>query len=206
MSEYGLSDAGKGQLGSLRGIFGANSVVVTSGGRTAARNSRIAGASRNSQHIDGDAIDFKVRDGRGGFLPNSVVLDRIKSGNLGFGQLISETGAGMGPRVHISTGNKGQILNASDENVKKYGRRYVEIARQQGGKYREAIKGVLGDRIGDSVADVLKNGSDALANTGEKISSAASFFDPYIKRGVIGVLGLILIIAAIIVLTRGYKP
>lgn len=198
-----LSPAGLDLRARIQNVFGRENVVETSTTRSAARNASIRGASNTSQHLTGDAIDFKVRDGKRGFLPLSEVKRRSLESVGPFGQLISETGAGMGPRTHLSVGSKGQVLSASDANVARYGRRYVVEATNRAGVYRENINKVLGGTIGNKVADVLKGGATGIAKAGDAITSATSFVQQYLTRGAFGIIGIILIIGAVIILTKG---
>jgi hypothetical protein len=195
--ERTLSDGARSLLDGVRNIFGANNVILTSAARSKERNSQIRGASSRSQHIGGDAFDFKVKG-----LTNDQVREGILQSDLTFGQLISETGAGMGPRTHLGIGDGGRITIASDANAAK-GRRYVDIGRKAQGEYRQFINRVLGKDIGDKVSDTLKSASDTIAKGGEALSKPLSFVDGYILRGAIIVIGLILIIGSVILITKG---
>ena len=200
MNERGISAGANTLLGQVRDLFAGNSVVLTSGARNTSRNSQIKGASRTSQHLDGDAFDFVVKGANGRLLPNAVVADKIRGSGIQFQQLITETGAGGGPRVHLGVGTRGQILDASDSNVVRYGRRYVDVTGR--GSYREAITRVLGNNVGNKVADTLKSGADAVAKGGDAIAKSTSFIEPLVIRGVIGIIGLVFIIAAVVAVNK----
>lgn len=204
MPEYGLSSAGQALLDRTRAFFGANNVVVTSGNRSKERNSNIKGSSRTSQHIGGDAFDFKIKNGTV-YLDPAIVQQRIIDGGLVFGQSIQETGAGMRPRNHLSVGSKREVLTGSDENARQYGRRYVKSAKDAQGQYRKNINGVLGERVGNVVSDGLLSASNGISKAGTVIVKTLSPIQNYITRFSIGFFGFVLIIGAIAIIVRKAK-
>lgn len=191
MNEFGLTAAGQSLLTKTRALFSDGQVIVNSGARSTARNATIAGSSRRSQHVGGNAFDFAV-ERNGVRLSNAEIFERVRSSGLVFGQVIDETGLGMRPRVHLGTGTKGRLSIGRDG-------RYTDIER---GKYRQAINNVLGDRIGNKVSNSLKSGSDILAKGGDQISKAANDLNNYINRGIFGVIGLLFIVGVIYYLIR----
>lgn len=79
-------------------------MIITSGYRNAQVNKLVGGAS-NSQHTNGQAVDFKIS----GMTPSQIV-DFIKNSGIEFDQLINE----YDKWVHISYNkgkNRKQILN-----------------------------------------------------------------------------------------------
>lgn len=192
MNEKGLTNAGQSLLDKTRALFSDGRVIVNSGNRGAAHNARIAGSSRRSQHVGGNAFDFAV-ERNGVRLSNAEIVERIRTSNLDFNQVIDETGLNMRPRVHLGVGTAGRLTRGRDG-------RYTDIARR--GAYREAINSVLGKTIGNKVSDGLKSGSDILAKGGDQISKAANVLDNYINRGIFGVIGLLFIVGVVYYLIR----
>ena len=72
--------------------YGKCSIIITSGYRSKALNDKLKGAS-NSQHLKGEAIDFKVKKGSK-YLPYTQVYEDIKAwvkeGKLSVDQCICE--------------------------------------------------------------------------------------------------------------------
>lgn len=94
-------------------------IHLSSGYRSKALNASIKGASKNSQHALGQALDL---DMDGTEITNKQVFDYIKE-NLEFDQLIWEFGTDNNPAwVHVSFNSKGrqrkQILKATKKNGK----------------------------------------------------------------------------------------
>lgn len=94
-------------------------IHISSGYRSRALNASIKGASKNSQHALGQALDL---DMDGTEITNKQVFDYIKD-NLEFDQLIWEFGTDNNPAwVHVSFNSKGrqrkQILKATKKNGK----------------------------------------------------------------------------------------
>lgn len=94
-------------------------IHISSGYRSKALNASIKGASKNSQHALGQALDL---DMDGTEITNKQVFDYIKD-NLEFDQLIWEFGTDNNPAwVHVSFNSKGrqrkQILKATKKNGK----------------------------------------------------------------------------------------
>lgn len=94
-------------------------IHISSGYRSAALNASIKGASKNSQHSLGEAIDI---DMDGTKVTNKEVFDYIKN-NINFDQLIWEFGTDDNPAwVHVSYRTSGsqrkQILKAIKKNGK----------------------------------------------------------------------------------------
>ena len=86
-------------------------IAISSGFRGSQLNSFIKGASKNSQHCKGEAMDIKI--GAKGF---NFIKDR-----LDFDQLIWEFGNDENPQwVHVSYSkrNRKQVLKASKKNGK----------------------------------------------------------------------------------------
>jgi hypothetical protein len=94
-------------------------IHISSGYRSKALNASIKGASKNSQHALGQALDL---DMDGTEITNKQVFDYIKD-NLEYDQLIFEFGTDSNPAwVHVSFNSKGkqrkQILKATKKNGK----------------------------------------------------------------------------------------
>lgn len=86
--------------------------IFTSGGRSVSSNSSIPGASSGSQHLVGDAFDYKVP----GMDPQDV-QNIIGASGLDYGQNIAEYGLGMNPRNHLSvTGTRANGTPIVGEN------------------------------------------------------------------------------------------
>ena len=81
-------------------------IIVSSGYRSEALNKAVGGV-KTSQHRFGQAADIKAADGNNKALWN-VIKGMIEKGEIKqFGQLIDEKKLSW---IHISTGNKKQIL------------------------------------------------------------------------------------------------
>ena len=94
-------------------------IHISSGYRSKALNASIKGASKNSQHALGQALDL---DMDGTEITNKQVFDYIKD-NLEYDQLIFEFGTDSNPAwVHVSFNTNGkqrkQILKATKKNGK----------------------------------------------------------------------------------------
>lgn len=92
------------------------SIFISSGYRSEALNKVTPGASKNSQHSKGEAMDIDM-DGSGSKVSNADIFYWIKD-NLNFDELIWEFGDETNPSwVHVSYNTKGpqrgQILKAS---------------------------------------------------------------------------------------------
>ena len=91
-------------------------IHITSGYRSAALNKVTPGASKNSQHSKGEAMDIDM-DNSGSKITNAQIFNWIKD-NLDFDCLIWEFGNETNPSwVHVSYNTdgtqRGQILKAS---------------------------------------------------------------------------------------------
>lgn len=94
-------------------------IHISSGYRSKALNASIKGASKNSQHALGQALDLDMDRTE---ITNKQVFDYIKD-NLEYDQLIWEFGTDNNPAwVHVSFNSKGrqrkQILKATKKNGK----------------------------------------------------------------------------------------
>lgn len=125
--------------------------IFTSGARSASSNSGIRGASKTSQHLTGDAFDFVVP----GVDPMDV--QRTLVGNLGvpFGQSIAEYGAGMGPRNHLSTGSRNQLLTANNGVYRVTGTAPTSALTPTTGMGRADLIARYGPTVGNALADAL---------------------------------------------------
>lgn len=163
------------------------------------------GGSKTSQHKTGDAFDFVVP----GVDPKTVQATLSQSLGLPFGQSIAEYGLGMGPRNHLSTGSKGQLMTANNGAYRTTGyapqRSGAELSTDGAGYGREALKQMLGDGWGNWISDGL--GGDglggALTAPAEAIESLAPDWNAWFQRIALGVFALIFIAAAVFAFKGG---
>lgn len=86
------------------------SINITSGYRSPKLNAAVKGA-KNSQHMTGDASDFKCKATSKAKLFN-LIVDMMKKGEIQFGQLIWEYGTKKEPNwIHISNPRVGKKNN-----------------------------------------------------------------------------------------------
>ncbi len=102
-------------------------IWVNSGYRSPELNAKIAGASRTSQHMDGEAADIRLTD----IADNKRLFDCILESNLPFDQLIWEYGKDFPTWIHISFNSDGrqrrQVLEAyTKPNGQKAYRNWVK--------------------------------------------------------------------------------
>lgn len=182
----------------VQGIFPG--AILTSG----KRNHIPPGGSKTSQHFDGDAFDFVVP----GVDPKTVQQTIAQRLGLPFGQSIAEYGLGMGPRNHLSTGTKGQLMTANNGKYSTIGyappRSGTELNTDGAGYGREALKNMLGDSWGNWLSDGL--GSDglggALTAPAEAIENLTDW-NSWFQRGALIVFALIFIAAAVFAFKGG---
>ena len=83
-------------------------IKITSGFRSAALNSAVGGA-RTSQHLTGEAVDFRCYEPSGARIPILTMARKVKELNLPFDQMILyETFLHLSHRDN--GGNRGQVL------------------------------------------------------------------------------------------------
>lgn len=210
---WGLTDAAQNLLSQVQSIFGAGNVTVTSGARSASHNAGIAGASKTSQHLTGDAFDFKVT----GYNPDQVQAIISQSG-LSFGQSIAEYGAGMNPRNHLSVGTKGQTLVAKDgrysaRTISESAKSFADKALADvSGNSRDWLKGVFGATVGDGLADAGQATGKALSLPGDTIDkgiatvTGSEVFNGYMSRAAILIFALVFIAAGVFALSGSKNP
>lgn len=192
MSEYGLTAEAMKLLNSVRSIFGAQNVIVTSGARSPSANARIPGASPTSQHIGGDAFDFRVT----GRDPKDIQGVLAASG-LSYGQSIAEYGLGMGPRNHLSVGTKNETLIA---NNGKYKPITLEGTKSYLDGIREWERSILkGLGLNEDQANVW---TDPDASVTEVVAASVDW-NGWFGRVAIGLFALIFIAAALFTFKGG---
>lgn len=166
---------------------------MTSGRRDPSNIPR--GGSRNSQHHTGDAFDFQVP----GMDPLQVQQRIVADLGLPFGQSIAEYGLGMGPRNHLSTGARGQLLVARDGRYTVTGTVPLDAGTGAG---RDVLNRWLGDDWGNWFSDGLEGVGDTLKAPGDAIDNLAPDWDDWLKRIALVVFALIFIAAALF----SFKP
>lgn len=194
-NEYGLSAQAQTLLDKVRLLFGADKVSVTSGHRSVANNASLAGSSRTSQHLTGDAFDFRVK----GMTPAQVQTIVAKSG-IPFGQSIQEYGAAAGAGVnHLGVGSKGQLLTANNGKYSVTG-----YADQIANKTAEQTRGWVANTMARVFGEQnLHDLGENLSAPGDAINGSLSTLDPsqWFERIALGLLALLFIGVAIVMLT-----
>jgi hypothetical protein len=178
----------------VQGLFGADNVTLTSAGRTAGNNASIPGASKTSDHLDGNAFDFRVK----GIDPQAV-QERIAAAGIGYGQNIAEYGAGMGPRNHLSiptAKHAGENLLGVNGSYKKLG----SDLRAKVNAWESSLLQQFG--VSKSSADVL---TDPNATTGDAVSAALNL-NGWFSRITLALFALLLLAAALFMLGRSELP
>ncbi len=186
-------------------LFGAKNVTLTSGDRSASHNATIPGASSGSQHIGGNAFDFKVA----GYDPATVqamIAGAIPS--TGYGQNIQEYGLGMNPRNHLSAvGTRANGTPIVGETLIGRDGRYTPIKvspiSADPKTWGDQIAATLGPWAG-SISNFMGTG---LAAPGDAIDSAVNSVVPdlnsWFMRISVGVLAIVFIAAALFALKSG---
>lgn len=174
--------------------------VPTSGRRDPSNIPR--GGSRTSQHHTGDAFDFQVP----GMDPLNVQATIARDLGLPFGQSIAEYGLGMGPRNHLSTGSRNQLLVARDGRYTVTGTAPAPVGGVSlgsgAGAGRDVLRQWLGDDWGNWLSDGIEGTGDVLKAPGDAIDNLAPDWDAWLKRIALVVFALIFIAAALF----SFKP
>lgn len=91
----------------VRKLLGNRVIIVSSGFRSAALNAAVGG-SRTSDHMRGEACDFKAP----GFGTPTQICKAIASSGIPFGQLIDEFGSWVHISIPDGSARDGEILTA----------------------------------------------------------------------------------------------
>ena len=196
----GLTDAAQNLLSQVQQLFGAGNVRVTSTSRTPTSNAALAGASKTSQHLTGNAFDFIVS----GMSPAQVQSAIAQSG-IAFGQSIQEYGAAAGTGAnHLGVGTKGQLLTGNNGKYSTTG--YAsKIATQATVNAQKTV----GDWLsGFGLGGLSNTLGTALAAPGDAIDGAVASvtpdFNAWFGRIAIGVFAVLLIAVGLFMLSA--KP
>lgn len=178
--------------------------VLTSAGRSPGNVPR--GGSKTSDHFNGNAFDFQVKDDKGRIVDPLAVQATLMQSGLGYGQNIAEYGLGMNPRNHLSiptARHTGENMVQSGDGVYKriqpnIGRALANAGRSKAKSYIDAAKVAIGLAV-PGAAGVL-----GTPTPGSAVADAAgTALQPYLLRGAVGIVALLLIAAAIFALSRG---
>ena len=99
------------QLDKVRELIGCP-VIVTSGYRSLAVN-RAIGSSDNSQHVKGEAVDFRTAE----YSPRKIV-ELIKGSSIEFDQLILEFDSWV--HISFSSRNRRQVLIIDNKGTRHF--------------------------------------------------------------------------------------
>lgn len=191
----GLTAQAQALVDRVYSLFGASNVTLTSGARSVGANSGIAGASRTSQHLTGNAFDFQVS----GYDPKDVQA-LIAGSGISYGQSIAEYGAGMNPRNHLGVGTKGQNLVGTNGQYTPIVVSPVSANAGTWGDQIAATFGVEAGNVSDAVGRALSAPGNALDGA---VKSVAPDLNSWFMRISVGALALVFIAAALFALKGG---